>query len=80
MDAKFAPKEAKTLPRLSNWIEKEIIERIKPKHRDADFFQNMHATSHWATHLADAHIKVEETYTKIAKDENALYELDEPNN
>jgi hypothetical protein len=77
MDAKFAPKEVKTTTKVTKWVDEEIIEKVKPTVRDTAYFQKIHNQSHWATHLADAHIKVEDSYSKIKKEENALYNLEE---
>ena len=76
MNARFAPTGPKLIPKAEKFWQEDILDRIKPPVRDSEYYKVKHKESHWATHLADAHIKVEETYSKIKREENKLFDMD----
>jgi len=72
MNAKLVPTGVKTMPLLMKLVNEGFVRKWKPVERDHNWVRKQHTSSNWATHLADAHVKVTDNYSKLDKSENVL--------
>jgi hypothetical protein len=72
MNAKLVPTGVKTMPLLMRLVNEGFVRKWRPVERDHNWVKKQHTSSNWATHLADAHVKVTDNYSKLDKSENVL--------